>query len=442
MVIAALALMMQAQADTWWHLAAGRDMAQSKHVALTDTWSHTVAGQRWPNYEWLSELIMFAAYRTGGLPLVTSCAAILVLLAQICSWRQGIGPIRWRAILLLATLPCATVAWSTRPQLFTYCLVPLWVSLLLGRRWMGMVIVAVLWTNLHGGAAYAVLLAGTAAAVAAVLNRDRLRQYLLATGVAVLAGLCTPLGLDYWPAIVQSVARSRTNGILEWQPPALTLALAPFWLAAASLVILTIRRRKQLTTFDEAFPIAAAVVVLPLAVQSLRNVPVFLLLAIPALSRLLWQKRSLEAARAVQPWRERLHGAILAASIVGLGGVVAYRWTYAPDRMAWTPISPPAVEAIRQCQAPIYNGYNEGGVLVWFVPGQPVFIDSRQDPYPVALVQAHRQAERSGDYGPLFARYGIHCAVFHAGSEGPPRLAAHGWHERFRDGQWVVLDPP
>ena len=42
-VIAALALMMQAQADTWWHLAAGRDMAQSKHVALTD--SKTVPNQ-------------------------------------------------------------------------------------------------------------------------------------------------------------------------------------------------------------------------------------------------------------------------------------------------------------------------------------------------------------------------------------------------------------
>jgi len=305
-----------------------------------------------------------------------------------------------------------------------------------------MVVVAVLWTNLHGGAAYAVLLAGTAAVVAAAVNRERLRPYLLATAVAALAGLCTPLGLDYWPAIVQSIARSRTNRILEWQPPALTLALAPFWLAAASLVVLIIWRRKQLTTFDEAFPVAAAVVVLPLAVESLRNVPIFLLLAIPALSRLLWRQHPLEVASAVPPWRARLHVAILATTIAGFGAVVAYQWAWAPDRMAWRPMSATAATAIRQCQPPIYNGYNEGGVLVWFVPAQPVFIDSRQDPYPVALVQAHRQAERSGDYGPIFARYGIQCAVFHAGSEGPGRLAAHGWHERFRDGQWVVLDPP
>ena len=122
--------------------------------------------------------------------------------------------------------------------------------------------------------------------------------------------------------------------------------------------------------------------------------------------------------------------------------MVAYRWTYAPDRMAWAPMSAPAVQAIRQCQAPIYNGYNEGGVLIWFVPDQPVFIDSRQDPIRWRSFRPTHRPERSGDYAPLFARYGIHCAVFHAGSEGPPRLAAHGWHERFRDGQWVVLDPP
>ena len=103
-------------------------------------------------------------------------------------------------------------------------------------------------------------------------------------------------------------------------------------------------------------------------------------------------------------------------------------------------MSPAAAAAIRQCHAPIYNGYNEGGILVWFVPGQPVFIDSRQDPYPVSLVQAHAQAERSGNYDPLFARYGIRCAVFQSHSEGPARLATRGWRERFRDDQWVVLE--
>ena len=359
---------------------------------------------------------------------------------QICSWGLGRGPLRWRAILVLATLPCATIVWSTRPQLATYCFVPLWVWLLLHRRWMLTVLVAVLWANLHGGAAYAVLLAGTAATVAAVRNRATLRPYVLATGTALVAGLCTPLALDYWPAIVQSIARSRANGILEWQPPGATLALAPFWLTAVSLVILAVTRRRRLSTFEELFLIASAVVVLPLAVGSLRNVPVFLLLAVPALSRLVWSDRPSETEPAVEPWRARLHGVILAISIAGLTAVVVHRWGWEPERMAWKPMSSAAAAAIRQCNAPIYNGYNEGGILVWFVPGQPVFIDSRQDPYPVSLVQAHARAERSGNYDPLFARFGIQCAVFQSHSEGPRRLATRGWGERFRDDQWVVME--
>lgn len=439
-VIAALALFMQAQADTWWHLAAGRDMVKAQHIALTDTWSHTVAGGRWPNYEWLSELLMFAVYRAGGLPGVTICGALLVLAAQLCSWRLGRGPIRWRAVLMLATLSCVTIVWSPRPQLFTYCLVPLFVALLHQRQYAWSALAAVVWTNLHGGAAYAVLLAGTAAIVAAVLDRSRLRPLVLTTMAAMIAGLLTPLGVGYWPAIVQSIARSRTNAIIEWQPPALTVALAPFWLTAAALVILAARHRRQLTTFNEAFPVAAAAVVLPLALGSLRNVAVFELLAVPAITRLIWRDDVPERARTLEPWRARLHVAILVASIGALGTGVGFRWIAAPERMGWTPMSTAAAAAIGSCRAPIYNGYNEGGILVWFVPGQPVFIDSRQDPYPVQLVQAHGQAERTGDYEPLFDQYAIQCAVFHNGSEGPARLAARGWHERFRDNQWVVLE--
>jgi hypothetical protein len=126
--------------------------------------------------------------------------------------------------------------------------------------------------------------------------------------------------------------------------------------------------------------------------------------------------------------------------MLAVGSAVVYRWVWAPEEMAWTPISTRAAAAIRACRPPIYNGYSEGGILVWFVPGQPVFIDSRQDPYPVALVQAVRAAEQSGHYEPLFNKYGIECAVFHNGSEGPVRLAARGWHERYRDSQWVVLE--
>ena len=54
----------------------------------------------------------------------------------------------------------------------------------------------------------------------------------------------------------------------------------------------------------------------------------------------------------------------------------------------------------------MYNHYDNGGPLIWFVPEQPVFIDSRQHPYPASFVVEHFDVEDSGNYAPLFARYG------------------------------------
>jgi hypothetical protein len=178
-----------------------------------------------------------------------------------------------------------------------------------------------------------------------------------------------------------------------------------------------------------------------LAARAQRNVPVFLLVAMPAFSRLLWEGQVATSTRP-EPWRSALHLGVLTAGAGAAAAFVAFVWLARPDRLGWRPMSPEAASAIRACEPPIYNAYNEGGYLVWFVPGQPVFLDSRQDPYPVALVQAHIRAEQQQDYLPLFRRYGIRCAVFSSASEGPSRLSALGWRERFRDRQWVVLDPP
>jgi hypothetical protein len=52
-----------------------------------------------------------------------------------------------------------------------------------------------------------------------------------------------------------------------------------------------------------------------------------------------------------------------------------------------------------------------GAYLLWFAPGVPVFIDSRVDPYPDALLRAHIRDEATGNYRATFARYGITCAL-------------------------------
>jgi hypothetical protein len=51
------------QNDTWWHLAAGRSMAETGRVTLTEEFSHTAYGVYWANYEWLSEVVSTSSTR-------------------------------------------------------------------------------------------------------------------------------------------------------------------------------------------------------------------------------------------------------------------------------------------------------------------------------------------------------------------------------------------
>jgi hypothetical protein len=441
-LVATLACLIPVQNDTWWHLAAGRDMAASGRVALTETWSHTAAGGHWANYEWLTQVLFFGLYRAGGLPLLTLACAAAVVGAYACAWRLMTGPDLARALLLVSALSASTIVWAVRPQVLTLCLVGVTVLLVARRRFAWLPLLFVIWANLHGAVALGGVVLVAALGAALWTERRLVRPLAVTAALCFAAGFLTPLGWRYWIEIGLSLARSRANQIIEWQPPGLPPAHLVFWIGLAALAGLAVVRRRRLGSFDIAFPVWAAGLVALLALRSQRNVPVFLLLALPAVSRLAFDPAADVRQERLEPWRSRLHWSALGIAVLGAIWFVASQWRAVPSPIGWTPMTSDAAAAIRSCPAPIYNTYNDGGFIVWFVPGQKVFLDSRQDPYPVSLVQAHVRAERTGTYEPLFARYGIRCAVFARDSESATRLKARGWRPWFADAQWTVLLPP
>src|SRR5262249_24820766 len=118
--------------------------------------------------------------------------------------------------------------------------------------------------------------------------------------------------------------------------------------------------------------------------MSVRNIPMFVLAAAPAMSRLL---PAATTVRRVKPLAAA--AAMLLVIFFGLvTGVVTYAWRERGAHLGWVPISSSAIQAIRQCDGPLFNGFADGGVLTWFVPDRPVFIDSRGvEAYPVDLLQ-------------------------------------------------------
>ena len=97
---------------------------------------------------------------------------------------------------------------------------------------------------------------------------------------------------------------------------------------------------------------------------------------------------------------------------------------------------------MRSCPSPLYNRYYDGGYLIWFVPEQRVFVDSRQDPYPSALLLDQIAIEEGGPYRPVFDRYGMRSAFLPAGAPLGARLRADGWRTTFLDERWTLLVAP
>ena len=435
--IGVLACQAPVQSDTWWLLRAGADIWTSGSVPLVDTYSHTAVGRYWWNHEWLTETFFYALYRAGGLPLLVAVCGGVVLATWALVWRMSRG--RFETVLLIVGLCLVTAAqsWAVRPQVLSGLLFAgvIWLTLD-DRRALWIPLVIAFWINLHGAAVSGLVVVAGAATAIALRERRVPWRFLGILAASALAVGASPIGFRMYPEIAASMERSRINALIEWQPPGFTPGLVPFWILAAVVPVVAVWRWRHSDDRTTRL-IGIAIACLPLAVRSTRNVSLFLTAAVPALTGAV-------AALSAPPRPPRgeqpgLNAAVMAIAIAVGVIIVGIVWRNPPARLGWRPITAAAVRAIEACPGPLYNTYGEGGVLIWFAPRQPVFIDNRQDPYPTDLLQINKPAETSGDYGPLFARYGIQCAALPPRSAIARRLTVDPeWSVTYQDAQWMV----
>jgi hypothetical protein len=439
-VIATLACMSPAHSDTWWHLRVGQDIWQSGAISLVETYSHTAEGREFPNHEWLAELIFYGAYSLGGLPALTLLCAALIVSAYALAWRMADATFETKFLIVMIGLSASTSLWSLRPQVFTLALFALTCNWLVAGRLWPLPLLFAAWTNLHGGVAFGMVAVGAAWLAALVFDRRSARRLFITMTACALATLASPLGWRLWVVIPESIGRSRVNNLMEWRPPDFSLGLVPFWVAAAALPLLMVLRRRQLT--ERATRLGAiALAVLPVAMRSFRNVPIFLIVAMMAIASIVKPaSRQLAPRRPLPRERTGVNAALLGiAALIGVV-VVLGTWLRGAEDLGWQPMSPQAAAAVAECPDPIYNTYVGGGVLLWFVQSKRVFIDNRQDPYPLELMAANSNAEFTGDYSALFGSHNIRCAAVAPKSAIAARLESDpAWTVRHADDQWMVF---
>ncbi len=375
--------------DLWWHLAAGRYIAEHGEIPRSDPFSHTAAGQRWIDHSWLWGRIFWAAYDGHAdlaawlnLSLIVALFALVAgiawrssrslwaagattwLVAASCHWFLDVRP--HLVTLLLSAALLATLDWRRAPWLWPACLA--------------------LWANLHGGFVFGLGLIGLWALVqserALRLRQPFPRSTWIGVLCAVLAVGLNPWGFAIYAVPFQHIYRESPFGeLIEWQATGWSLDprsyAGRFWWLVAFALLGALRGKPA------RFSIALAIVTAGMAISARRFIPLFAISAAPLAA--LGIRRLLEAARRgfsapASPGLRMLASATALLVAIGLWHDVRLlprplqRWTSAE---AYPSGAVAYLLALPDPPQHLYNYYNWGGYLMLHAPAIPVFIDSR-----------------------------------------------------------------
>jgi hypothetical protein len=298
-----------ADGNTGWHLRTGEWIIQNGRVPDKDIFSYTMSGRQWFAWEWLWDVLFGWLHMNLGMAAVLGVSLLVICLTYALlfrSTRRNCSNVFVAFALTVLAAAGSTMHWLARPHLFTLLLVAVFSAILArvqeGRTrllwWL--LPLTVLWTNLHGAFFVGVMMIacyGGAELLSWLLERDRSaateallrsRTYLAAAAGCAALSLLNPYGwrlhMHIWdylgtPWIFQNVIEFRGTNFQSpqasyFEPMVILGVLALGW---------SLSRRRY----------ADALILLPwvhLSLFSVRNVPVFLVLATPVIARMLQEQ--------------------------------------------------------------------------------------------------------------------------------------------------------
>lgn len=297
--------------STGWHLATG-DYVLQHGVPTKDILSYTFPDKPWVAYEWLSDTLMAAIVRLGGgdlnlLAVCVSCsvAALMMLLYERCRKEGACFPFAFFLVLLGSII--SAIHWLARPHIFTFFGVyffAIWLEDFWQRKLDGkalllrLFLVALIWVNVHPAFMFAFAMTGIywASALFGVVFSwkttafsgfvEKLKIY---SGVLVACAIATfvnPYGPKLHAYLVDYFRG--TPGLAdvtsEFLSPIFHGQLQPVCLEILiGLLLLGLGLSKTRLSLPR---LLLCIAFLHLTLSAVRNMPLFVLVVLPAISQL------------------------------------------------------------------------------------------------------------------------------------------------------------
>ncbi|HJU06838.1 MAG TPA: hypothetical protein VJ692_16935, partial [Nitrospiraceae bacterium] len=405
--------------DFGWHLRTGLDLIATGRLPKTDPYSHTMPDWPWVEHAWLMDGIIGLIYSgLGGV-------GVIVLFAAVIASALIMGAASARASRTIRFISVAAVAWIALPflgaRMQMVTLLGVAIVLWLWRTYRderlthlwAMPMLFLLWANVHGGFTAGLFTVGVilmASGIARltimqwpslsrriaepILSWPQIRHLALVFVISILITLINPYGWRLHGEIYASLTdRFMLDTLREWQSVSL------YTRAGAIYVIYVVTLAGALVAwYRRVEPVRWAVfaVFLLLSLRHSRNVPFFLLVSLPVWAEMLSASATRMSAWVPAEWIARGRAAfagslLMAITLVLLGSghlERVARCGLATDDFFRDTEYP--IEAVHWVQAHrgqlgsnLYNDYGLGGFLLWWLPGEKIFIDGRMPAWRV-----------------------------------------------------------
>ena len=394
--------------DLWWHLRTGQWIVETGHIPHSDPFSFTRAGHKWVSHEWLSEVVFYQLWKHGGTAALIVFSAIVtsagfMLLYLRCLSRGGKE--HWAAAAVVLGALASAPSWGVRPQMFTFTFASLLLWLIDGgedrpRLLLWIPPLFLLWLNLHAGFALAPVLLiayGTGLVLETAFGTTPwqearpivARVLLLLLACAALVPL-NPSGAQLYRYPFDTLRSAGMRSFIgEWASPDFHDGLyRPLLLVWLLLLIALAGSRSR--------PRGRVVVPLLLvsfaALDAVRHIPIFVLLAIPMIVAALPTAAITPLSeRSITPLFLRLRPLFNASIVILVGVFAVVKWVSLANNQAAreTELFPQKAVALLQSDGlrldqdrRLFAYYDWGGYGIWkLYPNYRVFVDGRADLY-------------------------------------------------------------
>ncbi len=317
--------------STGWHLFDGINILKEHTVGLKELISYNFLDREWVRYEWLSDTIMAWFYNLGGIKLLAVAvsafiASLFLLLYERCRRVEGCHFIPTLVLVVLGALT-SSIHWLARPHLFTFFGVYIFTTTLEDRYrgrisglrfFLPLPLFMIIWMNSHPAAfpvglgLIGIYFICTLIGLAIFANPEKRAADLLKARDFVIVGLLTlaatlinPYGFKLYSYTYQYL---KGNAVIqatqEYMSPTFhgDFAAACLEIMFALLIISLAISSKRLSLPRLICCIAFG----HLALSAVRHMPLFVIVAIPAIAQLFSSVKPLTMVDAVQSADSRL----------------------------------------------------------------------------------------------------------------------------------------